>query len=438
MATRGLVLRGCLLASKLTVAAEMSVIPDPADPATLCVPRTCPLASSVPVSTITAPSDGAAPEASGSVAASAVQAVVPIAGAHSSVARTPGGDAGAPRLRHAIRLLCGHLVVALVALVVIGGATRVMEAGLACPDWPLCYGSLLPGGRMNLQVFLEWFHRLDAFVVGVALLVLAGASVLGRRDLPRWLPWAAGLALLLVAVQGGLGALTVLRLLAAGTVTAHLATGLLLVLLLSAISQAIETRPAASSPSAVVRFPSSHSLPPPEPSQTADLPPTPFSPPPAASSTGESSPPLPRWWLPMALLAGFPLFAQCLLGGAMASRWAVDRCLQAGEACQWLALHRQVAGPAALSLALLAVASCWLPSGQRSPRLFSCTALLLVAGQVALGIASLRLGLSQPALTIAHQLLAALLVALIGAIWGVSLRPQPQTAAIPPALVSTP
>ena len=53
-----------------------------------------------------------------------------------------------------------HLVVAVIALVVIGGATRVMEAGLACPDWPLCFGTLLPGRQMNLQVFLEWFHRL--------------------------------------------------------------------------------------------------------------------------------------------------------------------------------------------------------------------------------------------------------------------------------------
>ena len=70
-----------------------------------------------------------------------------------------------------------HLVVAVIALVVIGGATRVMEAGLACPDWPLCFGTLLPGRQMNLQVFLEWFHRLDAFVVGVALLVMAIETV---------------------------------------------------------------------------------------------------------------------------------------------------------------------------------------------------------------------------------------------------------------------
>ena len=47
-----------------------------------------------------------------------------------------------------------HCVLALIALIVIGGATRVMEAGLACPDWPLCYGTFLPLNHMNLRVFL--------------------------------------------------------------------------------------------------------------------------------------------------------------------------------------------------------------------------------------------------------------------------------------------
>ena len=41
-----------------------------------------------------------------------------------------------PVLIQKLALLASHLVVALVALVGIGGATRVMEAGLACPDWP--------------------------------------------------------------------------------------------------------------------------------------------------------------------------------------------------------------------------------------------------------------------------------------------------------------
>ncbi len=101
-------------------------------------------------------------------------------------------------LRRRLGLLSAHLVVAVIALVVIGGATRVMEAGLACPDWPLCFGSF----QMNVQVFLEWFHRLDAFVIGIALVVMAVATTLQRRQLPRWLPWLAIGLMVLVAMQG--------------------------------------------------------------------------------------------------------------------------------------------------------------------------------------------------------------------------------------------
>ena len=43
-------------------------------------------------------------------------------------------------------------------------------------------------------------------------------------------------------------------------------------------------------------------------------------------------------------------------------------------------------------------------------------AVLLVLVQVALGVLTLRLGLSQPAVTIAHQLVAALLIALMAAL----------------------
>lgn len=142
---------------------------------------------------------------------------------------------GRPRLAR----LCRHLVVALIALVTIGGATRVMEAGLACPDWPLCFGVLVPAGQMSLRVFLEWFHRLDAGLVSGGLLLLAGSSWMSRQRGPGWLPWAATLALLLVVVQAGLGALTVTRLLRFDIVSAHLITGLTLVGLLSGLAEAL-------------------------------------------------------------------------------------------------------------------------------------------------------------------------------------------------------
>ena len=49
------------------------------------------------------------------------------------------------------------------------------------------------------------------------------------------------------------------------------------------------------------------------------------------------------------------------------------------------------------------------------------TAALLVPVQIALGIICLRLGLSDPWITVSHQLVAAMLVALLGACWGQSL-----------------
>jgi cytochrome c oxidase assembly protein subunit 15 len=297
---------------------------------------------------------------------------------------------GSVPIRRHLATLTAHLVVALVALVVIGGATRVMQAGLACPDWPLCYGSLLPGGQFNLQVFLEWFHRLDAFVVGVALLVLTAASGLARRRLPPWLPLASLAALVLVAVQGGLGALTVTRLLAAPLVTAHLATALTLVVLLSGVHQGLVVAGSAPAPA------------------------------------------LPRWWLPLLALALALVFGQCLLGGSLASTWAAERCLTDGDGCQLLWRHRLVARPAALVVLLLLPASWALPSGQRWLRWAALAAALLVAAQVALGVITLRLGLTVPAVTIAHQAVAALLVALLGASLGRCLALPPAPA--PPVL----
>jgi len=62
-----------------------------------------------------------------------------------------------------------EIVIATLILMAIGSATR-MNAGLACPD--LCYGELVPTQQMNLQVFLEWFHRLDAALIGISAIAL--------------------------------------------------------------------------------------------------------------------------------------------------------------------------------------------------------------------------------------------------------------------------
>jgi cytochrome c oxidase assembly protein subunit 15 len=295
-------------------------------------------------------------------------------------------------LASSLKVLTSHLVVALIALVVIGGATRVMEAGLACPDWPLCYGVLLPGRQMNLQVFLEWFHRLDAFLVGLALLALLSASLWGRRRLPAWLPALSLLAVGLVGVQGLLGALTVTRLLAAPTVTAHLATALVLLLLISAMDQGLTER----------------------------------------TSTPES----PLWWGLLPLIPTVIVLFQCVLGGAMASQWAVDHCLSSGEQCAWVWRHRQLAGPAALSVVALAACQRLSPWSDALSRGLSLAAAGLVGLQLALGVLTLQGQLERPWLTIGHQLVAALLVANLGALTGRGLRSALRRSSLPSLKVS--
>jgi cytochrome c oxidase assembly protein subunit 15 len=281
-------------------------------------------------------------------------------------------------LRPALRMLTTHLVIALVALVVIGGATRVMEAGLACPDWPLCYGALLPGRQMNMQVFLEWFHRLDAFLVGLALLSLLALSLWGRRRLPSWIPWVCALAVGLVGVQGILGALTVTGLLASSTVTAHLATALVLVLLISGLDQGLAEE-------------------------------GPFA-------------PIPSWWLPLPVVSTGLVLIQCIVGASMASQWAVDQCFASGELCEWVLRHRQLAGAASFSVGALAVGALLLIRTDLPIRALAVSAAALVALQITLGVLTLRAQLQLPVLTMAHQLVAALLVAHLGALCGRSLR----------------
>jgi protoheme IX farnesyltransferase len=104
-------------------------------------------------------------------------------------------------------------------LIVLGGVVRATGAGLACPDWPLCHGRLIP--PLQGLILIEYSHRLVASVVG--LLTLAVAISAWRR---RIFPAHAALAVLLVGVQIVLGGLTVRTELSAWLVVAHLGTAM--------------------------------------------------------------------------------------------------------------------------------------------------------------------------------------------------------------------
>src|SRR3989441_2021066 len=115
-------------------------------------------------------------------------------------------------------------VVATYALIILGGLVRATGAGLACPDWPLCHGRLIP--PLDPLVLIEWSHRFVASIVGLLTLAVAFAAWRLRRAGQQALAGLATLALVLVVVQIGLGGLTVRHELTAWLVVAHLGTAM--------------------------------------------------------------------------------------------------------------------------------------------------------------------------------------------------------------------
>ena len=129
------------------------------------------------------------------------------------------------------------MAVGLAAVVVVLGAyTRLVDAGLGCPDWPGCYGMILvpetaaeiaraeaafPDAPVEAdKAWPEMIHRYAAALLGLVVLVLAVIAVRER------LPWKLPVALLaLVIVQGAFGAWTVTLKLWPQVVTTHLLGG---------------------------------------------------------------------------------------------------------------------------------------------------------------------------------------------------------------------
>ena len=263
------------------------------------------------------------------------------------------------------RRLIWKIAIATLVLMAIGSATRVMNAGLACPDWPLCYGTLIPSQQMNLQVFLEWFHRLDAALIGLSTIALVALSVWYRRVLPAWTSWMALLAFGLILFQGVLGGLTVTQLLRFDIVTAHLGTALLFFTTLLVMGVLL----------------------------------LPFQ---ATGTAGK----LPWFSLTAALLVYF----QSLSGGLVGSRWALHQCLVASQLCGVMNTHLIGVVPASLSTLAIVIAVWRAPVLPTVLRYLAKLAGFLLLLQMALGIATFRLHLQVEFLTVSHQAIGACLL----------------------------
>lgn len=126
-----------------------------------------------------------------------------------------------------------------VVVVVLGVFTRLVDAGLGCPDWPGCYGHLLwPDSAGEIAVADKafpdtpvdtdktWPEMVHRYVAGsLLLLVLAMTVVAWRTPLSRTMRQLTTVLLVLICCQAAFGAWTVTLKLWPQVVTAHLLGG---------------------------------------------------------------------------------------------------------------------------------------------------------------------------------------------------------------------
>jgi heme A synthase len=101
---------------------------------------------------------------------------------------------------------------------VLGALVRHTDAGMACPDAPLCLGQVVPP-LVNLPITVHFFHRVLGVLVAVAVCAFAYRLYTSamRFRTRRWAPVAAALVL----TQVGLGFASVLTVLAVAPVSLH-------------------------------------------------------------------------------------------------------------------------------------------------------------------------------------------------------------------------
>lgn len=159
-------------------------------------------------------------------------------------------------------------LVSVLLLIFVGAIVRATGAGLGCPDWPTCWGSLVPPWKVEqidfenldldkfrrkaerhgidpstitrdslreefnpVHTWVEYVNRLCSLPVGfLTLATFIAAFWQWRRRPIVW--WGAFLSLLLVLFNAWLGAQVVESGLKPGIITLHMALAILLVCIL--------------------------------------------------------------------------------------------------------------------------------------------------------------------------------------------------------------
>jgi cytochrome c oxidase assembly protein subunit 15 len=271
------------------------------------------------------------------------------------------------------------LLVMILGLMALGAGVRTMNAGLSCPDWPLCFGKVIPD--FHPGVWFEFVHRAYA---GLVAIVFAGscAVVLFSRDIPLAAKRASVFGIFFLFMQIAAGALTVLWKVKAVAVTSHLMLATMFFCSVLWMLLSIDPR---VKPSAVA---------------------------------------MPSWLKYVAGFFAFGVLMQILMGGIVASTYAGSVCVD-WPLCdgQWVPtwsgaighqiIHRFIAYTLAISTVIFAVAIQRARAEPWVTRQFlalSRMAVAVVCLQVCIGIANLVLFIP-PWVTVLHQSVAIVLLA---------------------------
>ncbi len=107
-----------------------------------------------------------------------------------------------------------------------GAVVRATGSGLGCPDWPLCSGQVIP--PFETAAVIEFVHRFLALLLTVGVVWVLVKSWFGQGRLRQIRPTVLVFSLLIV-VQIALGAVTVLTELPALLVGSHLTISMLFI-----------------------------------------------------------------------------------------------------------------------------------------------------------------------------------------------------------------
>ena len=93
-------------------------------------------------------------------------------------------------------------------LITMGGIVCATESGASCPDWPGCYGRIVP--PLQYQPIIEYTHRFIAALTSPLIIAAAAVSWRKARSV-RWIsrpPAVAIVFLIAVIVFGAFAVLT--------------------------------------------------------------------------------------------------------------------------------------------------------------------------------------------------------------------------------------